>query len=51
MYIKHKDFSCYMCFISRRTLTYRVIYKELYDFYYTLVGLTTGYNVLIVTVL
>ena len=38
-----------MCFISRRPLTYRVItnnitQKELYDFYYTLLTLTTGYK-------
>ena len=37
----------YMCFISRRPLTYRVIKviqyrKGLYDFYYMLVTLTTG---------
>ncbi len=25
--IKHEDFSCYMCFISRRPRTYRVIIK------------------------
>ncbi len=47
--IKHEDFSCYMCFISRRPLTYCVIKviqyrKELYDFYYTLVTLTTVYK-------
>ncbi len=46
---KHEDFSCYMCFISRRPLTYRVIIKninrkELYDFYYTAITLTTGYK-------
>ncbi len=44
--IKHEDFSCYMCFISQRPLTYRVIInqKELYDFYYTAITLTTGYK-------
>ncbi len=49
--IKHEDFSCYMymCFISRRPLTYRVIKviqyrKGPYDFYYALVTLTTGYK-------
>ncbi len=40
-----EDFSCYVCFISRRPLTYRVINrKELYDFYYTAITLTTGYK-------
>ncbi len=40
-----------MCFISRRPLTYRVIInrKELYDFYYTAITLTTGYNLCIRT--
>ncbi len=37
-----------MCFISRRPLTYHVIIiinrKELYDFYYTAITLTTGYK-------
>ncbi len=35
-----------MCFISRRPRTYRVIInrKELYDFYYTAITLTTGYK-------
>ena len=48
--IKHEHFSCYnMCFISRRPLTNRVIKviqyrKGLYEFYYTLVTLTTGYK-------
>ncbi len=45
--IKHEDLSCYMCFISRRPRTYRVIIinrKELYDFYYTAITLTTGYK-------
>ncbi len=48
--IKHEDFSCYMCFISRRPRTYCVIKninrKELYDFYYTAITLTTGYKLL-----
>ncbi len=39
-----------MCFISRRLLTYRVINninrKELYDFYYTAITLTTGYKII-----
>ncbi len=35
-----------MCFISRWPLTYRIIInrKELYDFYYTAITLTTEYN-------
>ncbi len=38
-----------MCFISRRPLTYCVIIiiinrKELYDYYYTAITLTTGYK-------
>ncbi len=44
--IKHEDFSCYVFYI---TTTDRVVkitqyWKGLYDFYYTLVTLTTGYK-------
>ncbi len=42
--IKHEEFSCYRCFISRRPLNYipcNITRKELYDFIATL---TTGYN-------
>ncbi len=50
--IKHEDFSCYNYVFYITTtpyLTYLVIKiiqyrKELYDFYYMLVTLTTGYK-------
>ncbi len=49
--IKHEDFSCYMCFISRPLID-RVIKviqhrKGLYGFYYTLVTLTKEYEILL----
>ncbi len=45
--IKREDFSCYNYVFYITTLTYRVIKlnrKELYDFYYTAITLTTGYK-------
>ncbi len=48
--IKHEDFSCYNYVFYITTTPYLPCNKnrkELYDFYYTLVTLTTGYIVII----
>ncbi len=50
--IKHEDFSCYNYVFYIRTPylpcnNNNINRKELYDFYYTAITLTTGYNILI----
>ncbi len=50
--IKHEDFSCYICVLYHEDPTTPYLpcnnnnmnQKELYDFYYTAITLTTGYN-------
>ncbi len=48
--IKHEDFSCYNYVFYITTTPYlpcnnnNINRKELYDFYYTAITLTTGYN-------